>query len=354
MNRICFFDIKEKELGKYTVEVTGNRHEIKEQREFPLSDTYDLPIDAVSENMETVYLSLPLSSLNFRVLDLPFSDKERVQEVLPFELDGMILGGAEAVIFDAVTVGRTDNTFQVLAVYIEKNRLRDILEKLRAHGIDPVCVTSLELKHAVLGFSLSKLVPPVFIKNDERIALAIEEMKNPTVNLRRDEFSYTRDIEKTRKSLKITAVLFIMIVLILSADVLFRILSSRQEIALLRNEIRKSYLEIFPGEKNIVNELYQLKSHTKELKGREDVFIGAKPLNVFSELAQVEREGARFNEVTIDRENISLRGEAGSLSTVQQLQEKLKKYFDEVSISDSKASVPGKMLFTITAKERKI
>ncbi|MBS1113402.1 MAG: ral secretion pathway protein [Nitrospirae bacterium] len=353
MSRICFVDIKEQEAGKYTFEVRGNSYEIKEQKEFPLSDSHDLPADAVSDNMETVYLSLPLSSLNFRVLDLPFSDKERVREVLPFELDGMILGGADGAIFDAVTVGKTENTYQVLAVYIEKNRLRDILAKLRVHGIDPVCITSLELKHALMEFSLSKLVPPVFISKEERIPLAIEEMKKPTVNLRRDEFSYTRDVEKTRKSLKVTAVFIIMILLILSADILFRIISSKQEIALLRNEIRKSYLEIFPGEKNIVNELHQLKSHVKELKGREGVFIGVKPLNVLSELAQIEREGARFNEVTIDRESMTLRGEARSLSTVQQLQEKLKKYFDEVAISDSRASVQGNMLFTITAKERK-
>lgn len=353
MSRICFLDFKDQELGKYTVEIRGNSYEIKEQQEFPLSDPYDLPADALSENMGTIYVSLPLSSLNFRVLDLPFSGKEQVREVLPFELDGMVLGGADGVIFDAVTVGMTGNTYQVLAVYIGKNRLREILAKLKVHGIDPVCITSLELKHVLTGFSLSKLVPPVFINNEERVALAMEEMKKPTVNLRRDEFSYTRDVEKTRKSLKVTAVLIIMILLILSADMLFRIISSNREIALLRNEIRKSYLEIFPGERTIVNELHQLKSHIKELKGKEDVFIGVKPLNVLSELAQIEREGARFNEVTIDRENITLRGESGSLSTVQQLQEKLKKYFDEVAISDSRASVQGKMLFTITAKERR-
>jgi type II secretory pathway component PulL len=265
----------------------------------------------------------------------------------------MILGGAESVIFDTVIAGKTDNGYQVLAVYIEKTRLREILEKLKELGADPVCITSLELKHALEEFSLLKLVPPVSINNEERIALAVEEIKNPTVNLRRDEFSYTRDLEKTKKSLKVTAVLCTMIVLILSADILFRILSSRQEIVLLRNEIRKSYLEIFPGEKNIVSELYQLKSRIKELKSREDIFVGIKPLNMLLELSRIEREGASFNEMIIERENIILRGEAGSLSTVQQLQERLKKYFDEVSISDSKASVQGKMLFTITAKEKK-
>lgn len=352
MSRIFFLDIREKELYTYTFELKGNNCVIKDQKWAPLSDTFDISIDTALGNAETTYLSLPVGSLNFRLIDLPFSDRERIREVLPFELDGMILGGTEAVILDAVIVGRTDDGYQVLAVYIEKNRIKTILEKLNAHGIDPACVTSLELKHALNRFSLSKLVPPVSITNEERIALAIEEIKNPTVNLRRDEFTYTRDVERTRKSVKVTAVLCMMIVLILSADILYRILSAGQEIALLRNEIRKTYLELFPGEKNIVNELHQIKSHIKELKSREEIFIGIKPLNMLSELAQIERDGARFNEVTIDGEKLTFRGEAGSLSAVQQLQDKMRKYFDEVTIADSRASAQGKTLFTINAKER--
>jgi type II secretory pathway component PulL len=354
MSEICFFDIKDKELCRYIFEMKGNRFAIKEQKEFPLTHAYDLPADAASENMKTTYVGLPVTSLNFRVLDLPFSDKERIREVLPFELDGMVLGGSEAVIFDAVIVGRTDNAYQVLAVYIEKHRLRAILEKLNLVGIDPACITSLELKNALKGFALSNLVPPVSIPNEERIALAIEEIRNPTINLRRNEFAYTRDAETTRKSLKMTAVLVAMIILVLAANILFRIVTSKQEIILLRNEIRKSYLELFPEEKNIMNELHQLKSHFKELKSREGVFIGIKPLNVLSELAQIEREDGRFHEVTIENEKLTFRGEAGSLSAVQQLQGKLKKHFQDVSISDSKVSVQGRTLFTITAKEREM
>jgi type II secretory pathway component PulL len=354
MGRICFFDIKEKELGRYIFDVKGNSYEIKDQKEFPLSAAYDFPADAVSENMETMYLSLPLSSLNFRVIDLPFSDKERIREILPFELDGMILSGTETVIFDAVIVGKTDNGYQVLAVYIAKNHLRTILEKLNVHGIDPACITSLELKHALNGFSLSKLVPPLSITDEERISLASEEIRSPSVNLRRNEFSYTRDVEKTKKALKVTAVLCTLIILVMAADILYRILSSRQEIALIRNEMRKSYLELFPEEKNIVNELHQLKSHIKELRSREGTFIGIKPLNVLLELSRIEREGTRFNEVSIEKEKITFRGEAGSLSAVQQLQDKLKKYFEEVSIADSKTSAQGTTLFTMTAKERGI
>jgi type II secretory pathway component PulL len=350
MSRICFLDSRESELGKYVFEVKADRYDIREQEAFRLADAHDFPDEAHSENAERYYLSLPVSVLNFRLLDLPFSDKERVREVLPFELDGMVLGGSEGLIFDAVVVGRTESAYRVLAVYIEKHRLRAILEKLYALGIDPVCITSLELRFALKEFALSKLVPPLSIPGEERIALAAEEIKDPTINLRRNEFSYTRDEERRRKSLKVTATLVAMIVLILAANIVFKIVTSGQEITSLRNEIRKSYLELFPADKNIVNELLQVKSHLKELRNREQVIIGVKPLDVLAELSRVKREDGRFHEVTIEDEKITLRGEAGSLSAVQRLQEKLKEHFLDVSISDSKGSVQGKTLFTITAK----
>jgi hypothetical protein len=129
--------------------------------------------------------------------------------------------------------------------------------------------------------------------------------------------------------------------------------SSHAEIVSIKNEMRKQYQEIFPGEKNIVNELYQLKSHMKELKGKEDVFIGADPLGVLFKLSQIDRQGAVINEVAVDRTNITMKGEAQSLSDIQQLQNKLRNAFDDVSISDSKSSAQGRMLFTITAKEKR-
>jgi type II secretory pathway component PulL len=135
---------------------------------------------------------------------------------------------------------------------------------------------------------------------------------------------------------------------------LFRIVSLRSDIASLRNEMRKEYQDVFPGEKNIMNELYQFKSHMKELQGREDAFIGVNALGLLLKLSQVDRRGTVINEVTMDRDNLAIRGEAPSLSDIQQLQDKLKNMFDAVNISDSKASAQGRMMFTITAKEKRV
>jgi len=354
MGKAIFIDIQEKELSTYIFEVKGNKYEAKETKKYPFSHKNDFSIDKVTEDIENAYLSLPLSSLNFRVIDLPFSDKDRIREVLPFELDGMILGGSDKVVFDDIIVGKSDNTYQVLAVYIDKKIISEILEKLKSHKIDPVSITCLELKSTVKDFDSAKLISPIVTGDKDRVAMAVEEMNAPLIDLRRDEFSFTRDIQKTKKSLRITALLAVIIALILSAGILVKLVSARYEIASLKNDMRKKYQEMFPGEKNIMNELLQVKSHLKELKGKEDLLVGINPLNVLSRLSQLERHGVVFNEITAGKDQIIMKGEAPSLSDIQELKGRLESLLNEVTLSDSKASAQGRMLFTITGKEKKV
>ncbi|MEW6417172.1 MAG: GspL/Epsl periplasmic domain-containing protein [Nitrospirota bacterium] len=349
MSRSIFIDIKEGEIETYIFEVRHGRFELKDSKSYPMRDGYDFSID-LTKDIENACLSLPISSLNFRVIDLPFSDKDRIREILPFELDGVIFGGVEKMVFDNIVVGKSDDKYQVLAVYIEKTIISRILERLKSYNIDPEFITSLELKNVLKDFNLARLLAPS-LEDKDRIPLAIEEIIAPTINLRRDEFSYTRGIEKTRKSLKVTAVLAILLAIVLASDLLLKIVSARQEIASFKSDMRKVYQGIFPGEKNITNELYQLKSHMKELKNREEFFIGVNPLNLLLNLSQIDRQGVIFNEITADRGNLTLKGEASSLSDIQRVKVKLERLFDDVNISDSKASTQGKMLFAITAKE---
>ena len=147
--------------------------------------------------------------------------------------------------------------------------------------------------------------------------------------------------------------LLVFIAIVLSADVLLKIVSLRQDVASVKNEIRKQYMEMFPGEKNIVNELYQLKSHLKELQEKEDVFIGVDALGLLLDLSQLEREGVVFNEIMEDKNAIILKGEAASLSIIQQFKQKLDSLYNDVTIADSKSSARGNMIFTITAKGKK-
>ena len=238
-------------------------------------------------------------------------------------------------------------------MYVEKKFLREILGKLKSYNIDPVFVTSLELRDRLKNFAPERLLPPVDVKEEDRVNLSAEEIKAPTIDFRKDEFAFTRDKEKTMKSLRLTVILAVLLALVLSSDLLFNIISAKREAASLKNDIRKQYMEIFPGEKNIMNELYQMKSHMKELKDKEDYFVGVAPLSVLYQLSQVDRQGTVFNEISVERGNLILKGEAPSLSAVQQLKGKLDNVLDGVNISDSKTSAQGNISFTITAKGKK-
>ncbi|MEW6570054.1 MAG: GspL/Epsl periplasmic domain-containing protein [Nitrospirota bacterium] len=351
MSKYLFIDLGEREVTTYIFVVRKGAFELAESRKYPVSEKNFFPFDEVNDHIEKVYLSLPLGSLNFRVLDLPFSDKERIRQILPLELEGNILTASEGVIFDNIVLGPSNGErHQVLVVFVQKAVIRDILEQLKSRNIDPVGITSLELRHAIKNFSIEKLLSPVTLDDNDRSALASEEIANLTINLRRDEFSYTRDIEETKKSLKFTAVLIVLFVLVLSADLMVKIWSARKEIKLIKGDIRRTYQTIFPEEKNIVNELHQLKSHMKELRGKEDSFLGIDTLSTILALSAVDRQDVILNELIMDKATVTVKGEAPSLTSIQHFKSNIDSLFTSTNISDSRASAQGKMLFTITAK----
>jgi hypothetical protein len=358
MKRVAFFDLKEEELSIYILEKNGGTYKVKDTINTPVSEKDLFSIDRTFNDIEESYLSLPLSLLNFRTLELPFSDTSKIKEVLPFELDGLILGSPDSAVFDARVIDERNGKYKSLAVYVMKDTLRRIFEKLKVLRIDPKVVTSIELASLIGSLTLNEeithlLINPKPIASEDRINSAISEIDRPTINLRTGELSYTLDTEKTKKSLKLTAILFVLLLLVFLSDMALTIISTKKAISSIRDDIRKTYTGIFPDEKKITNELYQIKAHLKELKDKERSFIGVSPLQLFLDLTQVSKQGMSFHEITIDKERIVVKGECPSLSDVQQIKSSLEKFLTQVNIADAKPSSQNRTLFTITAKERK-
>ncbi|MDH5202829.1 MAG: hypothetical protein OEZ31_03635 [Nitrospirota bacterium] len=358
MKKVAFFDLKEEELSIYLFEKNGGTYMIKDTINTPVKEKDLFSIDRTFDGIEESYLSLPLSLLNFRTLELPFSNMSKVKEILPFELDGLILVSPEAAVFDACVLGESNGKYKVLAVYVMKDALRKILEKLKVLKIDPKFVTSIELSSLLGSFASYKEITPLLINpkpidSEDRINGAIKEIDRPTINLRVGELSYTVDTEKTKKSIKLAATLFVLLLLVFLSDMALNIISTKRAISSVRDDMRKTYAGIFPQEKKITNELYQIKAHLKELKEKERSFIGVSPLQLLLDLSQVSKQGMSFHEITMDKERIILKGECPSLSDVQQIKSSLEKFLTQVTITDAKPSSQNRTLFTITAKERK-
>ena len=342
--KTAFFDLSGEELTIYTIE--RNAHASVS------GVAVDMP---ASEGYEESYLSLPLGLLNFRVLELPFQDEKKVRELLPFEIDGLILGGAETVIFDVFPLEKAGDKYRALVVYVPKEVLKTHLNSLRLSGFDPRAVTSIELADALRSSVsehdvMTRILSPRRLTQEERVKICIGEMEKPVINLRRGEFAYTADRDKTRKSLRLTALLAAALLLVFLSDMVFNAVTLTRSNSMISGDMRKTYLGMFPAEKNIGSVTYQLKAHIKELKEKESSLVGVSPLQFLLDLSRISKAGGSVNEITLGKELVVLKGECPSISDVQKIKGGLDSFLASVTISETRTSAQNHTLFTITAK----
>lgn len=354
MKKIGFIDFNSKNSGDVYLFAGGNgKYELESSTEYSEDDTAALlGLADVSE----FHLSLPVELLNFRILKLPFSGREKLLKVIPFELESLMMESSENVVFDAVVLGGLGDTFEVLVTYIEKGVFKDILMKLASLNIDPPVVTSIELQNIIKGGREDialRLANPEKLSHEGRIDAARNEIVSNTVNLRRGAFAYTKGVEKTKKTIKMTFALFILLALAINIFLAFRIATTKNEASFLKRELRNIYAGLFPGEKKVTDELYQMKSHMKELKEKGDALIGVYPLQFLLDVSQKTVRGAAFNELSMDRDLTTMKGEASSMADVDKIKSGLSEFLVNVSVSDIKPLTSGKIFFTLVAKGRK-
>lgn len=359
MKRIAFFDLKE-QSSVYIFEKNGRNFSLKEKIAAFAGDGYVYRTAKPLDNIDESYLSLPMSILNFRIIELPFSDMERIRKVLPFELDNLVLGGSEKIVFDAAVLKEENGKHKILVVYILKDILKRMLDGLKQTGIDARIVTSIETSMRLDSFSSESEITDIILKRrgkeervEDRFEAALKEINGQTINLRRGEFAYTGHSDRLKKSFKFTAVLAVLLLSVFFSDMLIRIVSAKSEGSEIRNEIRKVYTGIFPAEKKITDELYQLKAHIKELKDRENILAGSDPLQLLLDLSSLSVKGASFTEITLDREKVVLKGECASLSDVQKLKAAVESFLPGAAITDTKVTAQNRASFTITSKREK-
>jgi type II secretory pathway component PulL len=359
MSATAFFDISGPAGGRlYVLDTDTGR--MLEDIEVVLNEAGDVDIKGQPGKTESCLLGLPLEMLNFRVLELDLSDIERIREVLPFELDGLLLKDSSDLVMDAVMLGGEGGRYRVLAVYMEKERLANLLGGLARAGFEPSAATSLDLIH----FLRSRLTEEELVrrlaeslkaeKGDERVEAAWDEMSGCTVNLRRGELSYTKEIEKTKLSLLKGAALCLAIALVFSGDIGIRISRANKEAAHIEQGIIKTYCALYPKEemKGIQGITYRMKSHLAELRKKEAAYRGVSPLRLLAQLKNVRPPEVDFSDVTLDTEHVMLKGEAPSLSEIEQLKAGLDAVLDDVKISSAEQSASDRVVFTITGREK--
>jgi hypothetical protein len=353
------FDLAGESGGQVYIFERGDGR-LRERLPFDLAEGRQFRIQGLPGDIEESCLSLPLGMLDFRVLELELEDIDKIRAVLPFELEGIILGDPAEVVYDAKVLGSANGKQKVLAVYANKAQLRSLLEGLRALDVDPRSVTSIDLASALQSYrsvgELSSMLLEHRVQEEEmRLQGALAEATHSTVNLRMGEFSYAGESEKVRRSLRFTAAAFALVMLLVAGDFGLKTYVLNKEARGVESGILSVYGEIFPGENpaSAAGLTYKIKSRLREMQDQADFVSGVAPLDFLLELERRKVSGLVYTEITLAREGISLKGEASALGQVEEAKAKLEGILSDVTISDTGRSARDKILFTITAKGRK-
>ena len=97
----------------------------------------------------TLYLTMPGELCTLRVLDLPFADERKIEQVVGYELEGQIVHALSDVVFDhrVLETPGPEGT-QVLAVAARLDDVGGLLAEAGAYGVDPRALFAAPLVYA--------------------------------------------------------------------------------------------------------------------------------------------------------------------------------------------------------------
>lgn len=174
-----------------------------------------------------------------------------------------------------------------------------------------------------------------------------------TVNFRTGEFEYTKEKLEMRRSLRYTLLIIGIIFVLLGADIYLRHLKNYAELQSYRETLRSSYLQLFPDDKTVTDEVYAMQTRIKALKDELKLMGGGgRTLDILAALAVAGEGGRRvsFTEVFIGEGRVTAKGEAGSFEGAEYLKDFYRKnpMFADVTVSDVKAAPEGGAAFSLS------
>lgn len=160
-------DVGTTSIKMVRLEASLFRFEFVDFSEHPLPMNVDLPWEQLVTNVlqvlfsdrgmkaDRVVASLPGRNVSARLLTLPFTDRKKIDQTLPFEIEGLIPQPLEAVLLDYEVLEKTPEGAKALVLITEKRLLESQLSLLKEAGIDPNVILPSSVALANLGKEIS-------------------------------------------------------------------------------------------------------------------------------------------------------------------------------------------------------
>jgi len=341
-----FIEIRESGPVLHAFEKNNGSCSFIESRDLQDSDAY---LKGLIEKLDRVFFAIPLEDLHFRVLKFPFTDRKKIEDIIPMQLEGMVSGSIKDIVYDFTVLGKTDDQYSIAVVFAMKEAVKKHIDALRAFEIRPEVVTSPEGFSAFTAGSLDPLLEgkAVDTNDEDRLKLMAEMIGADLINLARGEFSFRKDVEKARSLSRVTIALFFAVCVLLSAHFLIDMGMSSRKAGKLNEDMIKFYTTLIPGAGKVTNPLYQLKAKIKQIEAKQAEINDVRPLQMLKTIARTWTAGQSAESIKINTDLLTVSGEAGNADEVKSIAQGLENELGVKPVIETKQASGGKTGYTL-------
>lgn len=144
--RVLALEIQTHEVRAALVEASFRDYKVVGLHKLPLTSPDDLEatlrdfVQQVNFHPHTIVSSLPGEVVTLRTLSLPFRDRKRLDQTVPYELETQVPFDLEDVVVSYQVLQRDKAGSQVLAALVPRAELERHLRSLQGAGLDPKIV----------------------------------------------------------------------------------------------------------------------------------------------------------------------------------------------------------------------
>ncbi len=347
------------------VRVSGNHDELGNGYEIRIYDTSgEKPVfiracslsETPVKEIKAYTLNLPFELLNFRVINLPNLAHKKLRDLVPYEIEGSILTKREDLVFDFLTEANDDGTLKTLVIYIDRQVLQKIIAPLKESGINPAVITCSGLRGALSG-GIEGLAERMLRPESQSLKEAPEEgpeiegqeLVRPVIRLSDREITVADLKEGLIKPIFRTSTLLVVLFAILAVWLIFDLTTGARELGSLKKELRSRYTTLFPEDRKVSDENYQLQSRIRALKDKGESLIGISAIEMLMRLSSSKVEGVIISELSVDKDTIKLKGESPSIEAIEAYKKGLV-WVNNLVVSDVTQAEKGLYSFRLSGR----
>ncbi len=313
--------------------------------------SYKLLLPSGLRITKNVYLDLPRSFLRLRVLEMPLVDPDKIRKILPVKAEGLFRKPLQDLCLDYIVLPEQEGKKKILLCAMEKSKIIKLINAFKAEGFEPRVIASTDLISQCRRqlVSLEEFIVPPELDENERLGIVRKELRRPSLNFRRGSLKYIAHHKEAAKLLRSTVPLMVILIALLVANWGVRYQYMEKRINRYKDSEAEIFKQVFPAGSKLVDPSYQIKAKIQEIKGNLAILSGTDSLDVLEVLADAKGaiDNLILDEIKITEDSVVVKGSGPSFETMNFMAEKLRFYYSEVKIADSKTSVEGNVRFSL-------